>query len=94
MQIQTNITETVERVQVVKEVKRQKATVTLEVNQDFLDVINVLGRMSPTEVQRLTGKSEMYEATEKMWNFVRNDSKLASFVNYKYPYGFTMKPQK
>lgn len=91
MKIQTTITETIEQVQVIKEVKKQKAMITFEVDQDFLDVINVLGNISATEVRKLTGKPEMYNAVEKVWCFVRNNPQLGSLINYDSPNGFTLK---
>lgn len=94
MQVQTNITETTEQVQVIKEVKKQKATVTFEVDQDFLDVITVLGNISMTEVRKLTGKPEMYNAVEKVWCFVRNDPQLELLINYDSTNGFTLRPQE
>ena len=91
MKVQTNITETIEQVQVIKEIKKHKATITLEVDQGFVDVLNVLGRLSKDTVKVITNKPEQYEATYKLWAGVRHNAILQSVLAYDYPDGFTLK---
>lgn len=87
MKIKTQITETVERVQV----KKHKATVTLEVDQDFVDILNVLGRLSKDTVKAITNKPDQYAATYKLWAGIRHNAVLQSILAYDYSDGFTLK---
>lgn len=91
MKIQTQITETIEQVQVVQEVKKQKATVIIEVDQDFVDILNVLGKLSQDKVQSITGNPEHYKATTKLWTAIRHNSRLTAVLDYEYPCGFSLK---
>ena len=90
MQIQTNITETIEQVQV----KKQKATVTLEVNQDFADLMNFFGEVTRTNFVKMGGTDDQYQIAATLWNKIHNNKELRSVLDFDFQRGFTMKPQE
>lgn len=96
MQIQTKVTETIEQVpvQVIKKVKKHKATVTFEVDEEFLDVINFFGEASEGSFESIGGTSVQYQATYKIWAKIFESKELRKVVDFDYDSGFTMKPQE
>jgi len=93
MQIQTNITETVKQVKLVKEVKWKKATVTFEVDEEFLDVINFFGEVKQSNFVRMGGTNEQYQSVANLWNTIHNNKELRNVLDFDFQRGFTMKPQ-
>lgn len=94
MQIQTQITETVEQVQVIKEIKKQKATVTLDVDQDFVNVINFIGLLTLSDVKDAGGQSSHFNSLEKLWLCVHADKELTNVLSFDNVMKFTLKPQE
>lgn len=95
MKVQTNITETVEQVQVqvIKEIKKHKATVTLEVDQDFVDLMNFFGNVTQSDFIQMGGTNEQYQIIATLWNKIHNNTELRNVLNFDYQRGFTMKQQ-
>lgn len=93
MKIQTQITETVEQVQVIKEVKKQKATVTFDVDQDFIDLINLFGAMPRPDFIRIGGTVEQFTTVVALWNAIHKNPELRNVLDFEYQRGFTMKQQ-
>lgn len=93
MQIQTKVTETVKQVKLIREVKWKKATVTFEVDEEFLDVINFFGAVTQSNFVRMGGTTEQYQSVATLWNKVHNNKELRNVLNFDFQRGFTMKPQ-
>lgn len=94
MKIQTTITETVEQVQVIKEVKKHKATVTLEVDQDFVDILNFLGEIRPSQVKEITKNENTSNAINKLWEAIYGSKELKSVLSRDRDNNFVLlKPQ-
>lgn len=90
MKVQTNITETVEQVQVIKEIKKKKATITLEVDQDFVDLINFLGEISPSQVKEIVKNENTNLAITKLWYAIRSSEELKSVLGRDYDNNFVL----
>ena len=93
MKVQTNITETVKQVQVIKEIKKHKATVTLEVDQDFAELMNFFGNVTQTNFVQMGGTDEQYLIVITLWNKIYNNKELRNVLDFDFQRGFTVKPQ-
>ena len=90
MKVQTNITETIQQVQD----KKQKATVTLEVDQDFDELMNFFGNVTQTSFVKMGGTDDQYQIAATLWNKIHNNKELRNVLDFDFQSGFTMKPQE
>lgn len=93
MKIQTSVTETIEQVQVIQEVKKQKATVALEVDQDFVDLMNFFGLCLPSKLTDAGASPNVIRTLSKLWMDTHSDTAIRAVLDFTYATGFTLKPQ-
>ena len=94
MKVQTQITETIEQAQVIKEIKKQKATVTLEVDQDFAELMNFFGGVTRSDFVKMGGTDQQYQIASTLWNKIHSNKELRNVLDFDFQRGFTMKLQE
>lgn len=87
MKVQTRITEIVEQVQV----KKHKAVIILDVDQDFVELMNFFGNVPHANFVQMGGTNEQYQIIATLWNKIHNNTELRNVLNFDYQRGFTMK---
>lgn len=90
MKVQTNITETIQQIQV----KKQKATVTLEVDRDFAELMNFFGNVAQTSFVKMGGTDDQYQIAAALWNKIHTNKELRNVLDFDFQRGFTMKSQE
>ena len=89
MKVQTQI----KQVQIIKEIKKHKATVTLEVDQDFAELMNFFGNVTQTNFVQMGGTDEQYLIVITLWNKIHGNKELRNALDFDFQRGFTMKQQ-
>lgn len=94
MKIKTQITETVEQVQVIKEVKKHKAVITIEVDTDFAELMNFFGGVTRSDFVKMGGTDQQYQIASTLWNKIHSNKELRNVLDFDFQRGFTMKLQE
>lgn len=89
MKVQTRITEIVEQVPV----KKHKAVITLDVDQDFAELMNFFGNVTHANFLQMGGTDQQYQIAATLWNKIHSNKELRNVLDFDFQRGFTMKSQ-